>query len=224
MEYLKGHWQLIAITAVVIALWHSAFVLPLKIIVVFLHELSHALAAILTGGVVEDLSLSPAQGGHAVTRGGNTFLIFSAGYVGSLLLGLILLLAALRTQADRLVVGLCGVITLAVTLLYVRDLFPLAFCTATGAALLAAARFLPRDANDMILRVFGLTSMIYVPYDIYDDTIARSGLRSDAYMLAERFGGTAWLWGGVWLVLSLGVIFWCLRFGLGRESNIRFDR
>lgn len=222
VNYLKGHWQLIALTAVVVSVWHTPVVLPLKIIVVFLHELSHAFAAIMTGGTVLDLSLSARQGGHAVTQGGSPFIIFSAGYVGSLVLGVLLLVLALRTQADRLIVGICGAVTLAVTLFYIRDLFPLAFCILTGLCLLGAARFLPHQANDMILRVIGLTSLIYVPYDIFDDTIARSNLRSDAFMLAERYGGTTMFWGGLWLVISLAVILWCLRYGIGRDSNIRF--
>ena len=219
MGYLKGHWQLLALMALIFALWQTPVVLPLKIFVVFLHELSHGLAAVLTGGQIEELSLSPQQGGHAITRGGNRFLILSAGYLGSLLLGIALLGVALRTRADRLMLGLCGGAMLVVTLLYIRDLFPLVFCVATGLALLAIARFLPNTISDMVLRVIGLSSVIYVPYDIFDDTIARANLRSDAYMLAEEFGGPTMFWGGLWLLLSLGVIAGCLRYGLGPQSN-----
>ncbi len=222
MQSLKGHWQLIAVTAFVFLLWKTPVVLPLKILVVFLHELSHGLAALLTGGAILDISLSIRQGGHAVTRGGNLFAILSAGYVGSLLIGVALLVAALRTHADRVVLGVFGAVMLAVTALYIRDWFPLVFCAATGLGMLAVARYLDRAVSDMVLRVIGLTSMIYVPYDIFDDTIARSGLRSDAHMLAERFGGTTVFWGGLWLVLSLVVIVLCLRYGIGRSSNLTF--
>ena len=222
--FLKGHWQLIAITLVVFALWQTPVVLPLKIFVVFLHELSHGLAAILTGGQIDELSLSPRQGGHAITRGGSRFLILTAGYLGSLLLGAGLLLAALRTRADRAIVAGCGVVMLLVVVLYVRDLFPLLFCTATGAALLASARFLPEQINDMVLRVIGLSSLIYVPYDILDDTILRSGLRSDARLLAEHVGGPTIFWGGLWFVISLWVIYLTLRNALGQSSNLAFSR
>lgn len=220
MKILKGHWQLILIAVVVFALWDTPVVFPLKILVVFMHEMSHGLAAVLSGGSIEAISLSVQQGGHAITRGGNLFLILSAGYLGSLVLGVMLLLVALRTHADRAVLGLFGVITLLVTLLYIRDPFPLLFCTATGAAMLATARFLSRPVNDFVLRVIGLTSVIYVPYDIFSDTIARSQLRSDAYMLAEQFGGPTVFWGGLWLLLSLTVIGFSIRFALGRDSNL----
>ena len=63
MTYLRGHWQIFAILAVVFALWATPVVLPLKLLVVFFHELSHALVAILTGGRVESFSVDFRQGG-----------------------------------------------------------------------------------------------------------------------------------------------------------------
>jgi len=32
------------------------------------------------------------------------------------------------------------------------------------------------------------------------------------------------MWGGLWLLISGAVIFWCLRYGLGRESNLQFKK
>lgn len=220
MIYLRSHWQLLALTALIFALWQTPVVVPLKILVVFLHELSQAMAAWLTGGAVEQISLSPQQGGFAITRGGNLFAILSAGYLGSLVLGAALLLIALRSEMDRTVTALLGAVMLLVTVLYVRDVFAAGFCILAGLSLLAMARFLGHRANDMALRVIGLSSLIYVPYDIFDDTIARSTQRSDAYMMAEVFSGTAMIWGGIWLLISIAVIIWCLRKILGQSSNI----
>lgn len=220
MIYLRSHWQLLALTALIFALWQTPVVVPLKILVVFLHELSQAMAAWLTGGAVEQISLSPQQGGFAITRGGNLFAILSAGYLGSLVLGAALLLIALRSEMDRTVTALLGAVMLLVTVLYVRDVFAAGFCILAGFFLLAMARFLGHRANDMALRVIGLSSLIYVPYDIFDDTIARSTQRSDAYMMAEVFSGTAMIWGGIWLLISIAVIIWCLRKILGQSSNI----
>jgi hypothetical protein len=66
--------------------------------------------------------------------------------------------------------------------------------------------------------------MIYVPYDIFSDTILRSNLRSDARMLAEEFGGATVIWGGIWLVISIAVIAVSLWRGLGPASNITFRK
>ncbi len=218
--YLRGHWQLLALTALVFALWSTPVVVPLKILVVYLHELSHGAAAILTGGQIEQINVSPQIGGFAVTRGGSRFAILTAGYLGSLLIGVGLLIAALKGPADRWIVAGLGAVTLLVTVLYMRDIFTIAFGCLTGAAMLACGRWLSHAVNDLALRVIGLSSMIYVPYDIYDDTIRRPHLRSDARMLAEEFGGTTMLWGALWLLVSLLVIGWALRAGLGRYSNL----
>lgn len=220
---MKGHWQLIALMALIFALWSTPVMVPLKIVVVLLHELSHGLAALLTGGSIEQITISPEQGGQALLRGGSRFWSLTAGYLGSLLLGMALLFAALRSSADRAVVAGLGLVLLVVSALYLRDLFALMFCVGLAVVLLAIARWLDHRANDLVLRVIGLTSMIYVPYDIFSDTIARSHLQSDAWMMANEFGGATVLWGGLWLVLSLLAIGFALKSLLGRDSNIHLS-
>lgn len=221
MRWLRGHWQLLALSVAVFALWQTPVVAPLKILVVFLHELSHGLAAILTGGAIVEITLSPQQGGTILTRGGSRFLTLNAGYVGSLLIGVGVLVAALRTRADRAIVAGFGVLLLIVAVLYIRSAFALLFCVGGGLAMLLAARFLGRQLNDLVLRVIGLSSLFYVPYDIFSDTIARASLRSDARMLAEITRVPTVIWGGLWLMLSGIVILWCLRRGIGADSNLR---
>ena len=223
MRALQGHWQLILLTGVIFVLWQTPVILPLKILIVFLHEISHALAAWVTGGTVLSISLSPQQGGLAITRGGNLFMILSAGYVGSLLIGVALFLIALRSQADRVVMAVLAAVVLLIAGFFIREWFAFGFSVGLGVLMLASARYLPHSLNDLGLRVIGLTSMVYVPFDIFDDTIARSHERSDAYMLAETFGGATMLWGGIWLLISLLVIGICFRYGLGARSNIAFS-
>ena len=220
LSWLRGHWQLLALTALVVALWDTRAILPLKLLTVFLHELSHGLAAWLTGGEVVSFDLTPDQGGTALTRGGNRTAILSAGYLGSLACGAALLLTSLNSRADRAVTAALGLGLIAITLVYMRGLFPMGFGLATGTALLAISRFLPHQASDLVLRLIGLTSLIYVPLDIFSDTIARAHLRSDAAMLADHLGGGTRAWGGLWLALSLATIALCLRYGLGPTSNL----
>ncbi|MEL7098761.1 MAG: M50 family metallopeptidase [Pseudomonadota bacterium] len=224
MSYFRGHWQLIALTGVVFALWQTQVVLPLKLLVVFFHEFAHGAAAVLTGGEVLELSVSAQQGGYAVTRGGSRFWILSAGYLGSLVIGLSLLLAALRSRADRAILGGLGALMILCCVLFIRESFALVFCAFSGAAMMLAAWVLPRQVCDLILRVIGVTSLLYAPYDIFDDTIRRAALRSDARMLAEEVGGTTLMWGGLWLAVSALVILAALRFALAPHSNLSSGR
>ncbi len=224
IHWIKAHWQIALLSGLIIALWTTPALVPLKILIVLLHELSHAGATVLTGGSVVSLTVDAQQGGQVLSLGGNRFLTLSAGYVGSLALGVALFVIAVRTHFDRFMLGILGGLILLCTALYVRDGFALLFCGVTGAAMIAIARFLWRDLNDLILRLIGLTSMIYVPLDIFSDTISRAHLQSDAWMLAEEIGGTTMFWGGVWLAISLVVICACLCWGLGDNSNVSLRR
>ncbi|ATG42541.1 Peptidase M50B-like protein [Phaeobacter piscinae] len=221
---ITGHWQLICLSLVIVLLWSTPAVLPLRILTVFLHETSHAIVTLATGGEVLNLTIDPYEGGSVTARGGNRLLMLSAGYTGSLLIGAALLVIALRTDWDREILALFGALTLLVAAIYVRDLFALVFTLTTGVLMLATARYLSLAVNDLILRIIGISSMIYAPLDIWDDTLARSYLRSDARMMAEEIGGTTVIWGGLWLVISLTVIGVTLRYGLGRSSNISLPR
>jgi hypothetical protein len=224
MSSLRGHWQLVVIAILIYALWSTPVIYPLRIMIVFLHEVSHGLAAVLTGGSIDRLVISPDESGLAYVSGGSRFVVLTAGYLGSLLFGVLFFVVALRTHLDRWTVALIGACMLLVAALYIRDGFPLIFCTLGGVAMLLTAWFLPVPVNDLMLRIIGLSSLLYVPNNIISDTISRSHLRSDARMLAEEYGGATMLWGGIWLVVSLAVIGLVLRFGLGDNSNIRLRR
>jgi len=211
---MRGRWLILALVLAVFLLWNTPGMLPLKILVVFFHELSHAMAAVLSGGKVVSISLSPEQGGLTITRGGSLFWVTTAGYIGSLLIGVALFLLAVRGRRDRAVMAALGATLLLVAALYMRESFALLFSVVTGVAMLGSARYFNAKTNDAVLRVIGLTSMGYVPYDILSDTILRSSVGSDAESLARQFGGAPWFWGGVWLLVSLAVIWWAMRKGL----------
>ena len=76
-----------ALFAAIWFFWDTSFVYPLKLFVVLLHEISHGLAAVLTGGEIQAVEITPQQGGVCRCPGGNVFFTLSAGYLGSLLWG-----------------------------------------------------------------------------------------------------------------------------------------
>ena len=91
------------------ALWDTAFVYPLKIFVVLLHEISHAAVAVATGGTIERIVLDPNQGGACYCPGGSAFLTLSAGYLGSLGWGGLMVTAGQSSRiSTRWVVGAIG--------------------------------------------------------------------------------------------------------------------
>lgn len=186
----------------VLCLWNTFLVYPLKIFVVFLHELSHGLAAILTGGSIERIELSFNQGGVCLTRGGSEFIILSAGYLGSMLWGAILLVLSARTQWDRLLLKGVAILTLIMTVLYVRSIFGFLYGLGAGAALLlVATRFSPK-VSKLFIQAIAITSCLYSVYDIFSDLLFRSVPASDANALARLTGVPSFIWAILWTAIA----------------------
>ncbi|KAI3987669.1 hypothetical protein MKX01_028403 [Papaver californicum] len=76
-------------TIVIIALWRTILLTPFKLITVFLHEASHAIAYKLTCGHVEGIQVHTNEGGVTQTRGGIYWVILPAGYLGSSFWGMV---------------------------------------------------------------------------------------------------------------------------------------
>ncbi len=185
-------------------LWESPVVYPLKVFVVLLHEWSHAVAFWVTGGSVDRITLDPNQGGATIGRGGIAFVTLSAGYVGSLVWGALLVLAAqARRPPARFVTLAVGALVLGLTAMYIRSPFGIVFGLAFGSALLLSGRSLADVWNRRILLTLGLTSCLYAVLDIKSDILDRPELRSDARMLAELTGVPTVIWGGLWIVAAL---------------------
>jgi len=206
------------------ALWDTAIIYPVKVFVVLLHEVSHALAAMATGGSVERIVLDANQGGAAYTMGGSPFVTLSAGYLGSLLWGvLFVMLGFSKRLRPRWIINGLGIGVLLVTISVVRSPFGLLFGLAFGGALLVSARYLSQRVNRILLLGLGLTSTLYAILDIKSDILARPELRSDAAMLAEMTGIPTIFWGILWIAIALLVSAWLLRWVARRLDQFELD-
>ncbi len=193
-------------------LWDTPVAYPLKIFVVLLHEVSHGAVALATGGAIRSIVLDPYQGGACACPGGNAFLTLSAGYLGSLAWGALMVSAAQwrRIRSDR-IIGAVGAIVVGLTALYVRSPFGVVFGITFGVAMIGVSWKLPEAVNRSLLLTLGLTSALYAVLDIKSDILERPGLESDARMLAELTGIPTVLWGVMWIALALAVCAWLLR-------------
>ncbi len=193
---------LLGVFLLITALWGTPLVTPLKILVVLLHEISHGLAAIFTGGSIESIEVNMNQGGVCYTLGGSRFLTLTAGYLGSMLWGAIILVAASRTKVDRWLSIALGVFLIAIAAFYIRNVFGLVFAVGFGIAMVGAGWKLNHDWNELLLQVIGLTSCQYAILDILSDVIYRPGIGSDADMLAEISMIPGVVWGVIWIALA----------------------
>lgn len=201
----------LAIALAALALWDSFVVYPFRVFVVFLHEISHGIAALLTGGRILAIGLTFDEGGVCVTDGGSRFLILNAGYLGSLLAGVLLLLLGARRGRARALVSFVGAFTLVVTVLYIRTPFGILYGLATGAALVYAGSKLSAGVSRVLLAAIGVVSCLYAVWDVASDVLVRRAAGSDASALALLTGLPAVVWGVAWVAASIAVLGFTLR-------------
>lgn len=199
------NWRKAAILAVSIfwiwLLWDTSIIYPLKLLVVSFHELSHGLMAVLTGGTIDHIEITPREGGACICRGGNQFLILTAGYLGSLFWGGGILLLSSRSRFHRWISITLGILMLTIGLIFVRPLvgFGQLFVISLGLGLCASGWLLNDQLNDWMLKVIGLTSCMYATLDIKKDVLDGSSQMSDAALLSKLTGVSSTFWGIIWI-------------------------
>lgn len=181
------------LAVLLIFFWQSPVLKPFKLFVVFLHETSHAIATILTGGKLSAISIEWDESGatYAASGKGIFFIIAIAGYIGSILWGYMMLKASLTSRYVRtvsLVVGLTVIFfgffpdgdgpATAQSDKYLKYLISGIW----GLTLTVSAFILPRFNHILLFFLGGLTAL----YSLYDlnDFIHGDVMRTDAGILA----------------------------------------
>lgn len=196
-----------AYTVVIAILWNVPFVRwslwPFKMLVIAFHEFSHAAAACCTGGRVQSIKLDPREGGVTMMRGGISAITLPAGYLGSSLIGALLIFCGFDIVASKVasfVLAFCFLLTL----WWGKKDWLTIFTVLLAVGLLVACWFI---AHAQALRFFvlfiGVMSSLYSVWDICDDLILRKVNESDASQFAKRYGGSSQCWGVIWSIISL---------------------
>ncbi|XP_078159874.1 peptidase M50B-like protein isoform X1 [Carex rostrata] len=204
-------------TVVILALWRTVLLTPFKLITVFLHETSHALACKLTCGDVEGMEVHANEGGVTKTRGGIYWIILPAGYLGSSFWGMIFILASTNSLTTRIAAGLF-ILALFIVLFIAHNWTLRSLCI--GFILFLAVIWVCQELTKFkilryVILFIGVMNSLFSVYDIYDDLISRRVNSSDAEKFAEicpcPCGGVGW--GVIWGFISF--IFLCASIYLG---------
>jgi hypothetical protein len=208
--YRLGLFLLVALVS--IGLWRTPVLYPLKIFVVFIHETGHALTAVLTGGDVVAMVVTPWESGYLEYRGGMPLLVASAGYLGSAAFGGVMLFLSGRERWASTIFSGLALLFGGVTLSFVRNGFGLIFGLLTTAVFagLAWKRF---PGAHYIIDVLAVMSTLYALYDLSDFLFI--GAETDAVILARMTPLPAFVWAILWSAVSVGVVCvagaWALR-------------
>ncbi|MBF0186869.1 MAG: M50 family metallopeptidase [Magnetococcales bacterium] len=193
---------------------------PFSWLETFFHELSHGLAAILTGGSILNITLTFDGAGTCTTRGGWPPLITWAGYAGAALWGMAITMSASESHR-RLSPALTA-------LLMATMLISTICCMSNGVSLLvmliiyllwmAAVFMQAKTKNAFILKRFLQFSGIYVTISaVISPLYQLISSVGDSKQLARMSGISEGFWVLSWELLALGVI-WRLWQQAGRSE------
>lgn len=203
----------LVLAVIALFIWNSPILLPIKLLTVLFHELSHGLAAILTGGRIISINLDLNQGGLCLTSGGFAIVVASAGYLGSLFWGSGILLASLTKGINRGLTKAIGIMILVVTILWVRNLETLFITLLTSGLLIYISTKLKEEYCSIFIKFLSLISCFYVIFDIKDDLLDRVVPNSDAYVISKMIfpyfmrSAGSYIIGLLWMAVAIFVLW-----------------
>lgn len=200
--------------------WLGWVFYPFHVFGVFVHELCHGLAAIITGGSFIRFIVNPNLSGTATTTGGIGWIIVSAGYIGSAIFGgLLIVISSLGVSARIVLIGM-GIILGGMCLLFVRNLFGIAAGLVLATSLLIAGNRL----NDMwasglllFLAVQSVLDALDSVFDLIQLSTHHMHIRTDAQIMASNTFLPAVFWALLWTSISIVILFFSLNLAYRRQ-------
>jgi hypothetical protein len=185
---------------------------PFTIFSTWIHEMCHGLAAIALGGEIERIRIFSDGSGLAYTRHPSgripTAIVASAGYVGTSVIGAVMLLARNRKHAGTVGLAALGLGMLVSTLLWVRNPFGMAATAILGAGLLAAAARASTEWSGRLYTFLAVTCCLNAITSIrvlFGKNLVVGGKpvgSSDAHTVADALFLPAPVWAAGWMALA----------------------
>jgi peptidase M50B-like protein len=232
---------LLTAAAISILLWFIPFAelltYPFRLFVTFIHEGGHAIAALLTGNSVESLSIATNASGETYTSQGGTIsqiFVASAGYLGAMTYGALLLVLIRRSVAARAVlIGSAGLI-FALTLIYglFKPLlsgvalsgvpFTLFAGTLLSLGLVAVARFAGGRLATFFVSFLAVQCILNALLDLktvfFLSSPFAAAVPTDAVNMASATGLPAFFWSVTWIVIAVGILWLTMRLYVSRKE------
>jgi len=237
---------LIAATISVV-LWFIPFAefltYPFRIFVTFIHEGGHALAALVTGNSVASLSVATnASGETYTTQGGLISQVFisSAGYLGSMAFGALLLILIRKAVAARIVLLSCGILIFGLTMIFglFKPIFSMnawsgiPFTLFAGlfitASLILIARFATAKVATFFVSFLAVQCVLNALFDLKTVFFLSNPfgptVPTDAVNMANATHVPAIFWTVIWIALALGILWFAMRmYVAGRDKSYQPD-
>src|ERR1044072_7040964 len=214
---------------------------PFRIFVTFIHEGGHALAALLTGNSVRSLAVHINGEGLTTSTGTGGIIsrifVSSAGYLGSMAFGALLLILIRKAVAARLVLLASGIYVFVMTLIFgfMTPIFsfdnwsgiPFTLFAGTliAAGLVLIARFASARVATFFVSFLAVQCVLNALFDLKDLFFLSSPFEpevqhTDALNMAQATGIPAIFWAGIWIALAFVILWFAMRlYVAGRDKG-----
>lgn len=197
----------IGFAALAVVTWNTLLSKPIRLIAVFIHEFSHAIACWFTCGEVRSIEVYENEGGVTTFRGGCRCLIIPAGYVGC---GFCAMIFVILSGGRSTAVFACACFTLStiLALCYSPNKLLVYLCLAYSlfnVAVFFVEFYLYSPVLQFLILYYGVTIGMFAVADIHEDTVLREIKGSDAHACTKE----VWPWcapqciGVQWAMLAI---------------------
>ena len=191
----------------------NILVYPFLLFVTFIHEGGHALAALLTGGMVTELSIHRDASGETYSMGGIPLLIASAGYLASAIYGASLLVLCRDGRNAKAALSLTAAAILALTIFFAKGPLSLLAGLLMPLGLVFIALALKERTAHFFAMFLAIQCCLNALFDLRTLFLlsATTNVPSDAANMAGMTGVPAIFWALLWLGGSLFILWRALR-------------
>ncbi len=230
---------LLGATVVTVVLWFIPYadllVYPIRLFVTFIHESSHALVALITGGSVQSLTIAADGSGVVYSVPSSLFgalFTSSAGYLGTMVFGVLMLWLMRKSFSPHKILFVAGAFVGVMTVVFgilapVFNFFSLqvgfgsvAFTVVVGlllaAGLIAMALYSSVRVANFAVAFLAVQCLLNALSDLKTVLLANtpiigSDIQTDAGNMAAATGIPGFLWVIIWIGISLALMALGLR-------------
>jgi len=184
----------------------SSLLYPITLFVTYVHEMCHALAAIITGGHVYGITISPDMSGTTTTSGGVGWLISSAGYVGTVFIGLISihLIRVHSGLAPVILIAFVFIMAIAILFTLGNSFFGTIWGCLIGIGLCVLLNIGPKFLIELVTTFISIQLLLNAFYDLKTLFIlSGTGVHTDALNMQNDTGIPAVVWASIWISISV---------------------
>jgi len=202
----------IFISIIAILFWDTFLIYPIKISVVLIHEISHGIMALLTGGHVNNLQIFWNLGGQCDSSGGSKLLIALSGYSGSVIVGAIFFLSAYSKKYSKYLNTAFAALLILIVANWINGTAGIIFSLLFAVFLFVSPRYFPKAVHFYLMKIIGIVSVLYSVADIKEDLLTKTFAQTDASLLQNITGLSSTIWGLFWFFISIGTIIFLLYY------------